>query len=95
MPDRKRRTTAGPALLAFGYVAVAPWGFLVMSGLTFVVACGMGLAAGRGTSQAFRMGALAALLSGAAVGAFRYRYRHRLEPVWQRMRRGEFRAGGR
>jgi hypothetical protein len=95
MPARKRKTSAGPALLAFGYAAVAPWGFLIMAGATFVVACGVGLAAGRDTGQAFGMASLAGLLSGVAVGTFRYRYRHRLDPIWQRMRRGEFRAGGR
>jgi hypothetical protein len=37
------------------------------------------------------MAAFAAALTGVAVGALRYRYRHRLEPAWQRMRRGEIR----
>jgi hypothetical protein len=95
MPARKRKTTAGPTLSAVGYVAVAPWGCLVAAALTFVVAGGAGLAAGRDASQVFPMAAVAALLIGAAIGGLRYRYRHRLEPIWQRMRRGEFRAGGR
>jgi hypothetical protein len=91
----KRKTTGGPLLLAVGYTAVAPWGFLVAAAATFVVACAVGLAAGRDSGQVVGMGALAAALTGVAVAAFRYRYRHRIEPVWQRMRRGEFRAGGR
>ena len=95
MPARKRRTTAGPALLAFGYVAVAPWGFAVAALVTFVVAALAGLAAGRDPGDVVPMAAIAAGLTGVAIGAFRYRYRHRLEPTWQRMRRGEFRAGGR
>ena len=92
---RKRRTTAGPTLSVVGYVAVAPWGFLAVAAAVFVVTGGAGLVAGRDSSQAFGMGSLAALFVGAAVGTFRYRYRHRLDPIWQRMRRGEFRAGGR
>jgi hypothetical protein len=95
MPARKRKATAGPTLSVVGYVAVAPWGFLAVAAIVFVVACGAGLAAGRDTGQAFGMASLAALFTGAAIATFRHRYRHRLDPIWQRMRRGEFKAGGR
>ena len=95
MPGFKRKTTGGPFLMAVGYSAAAPWGCFVVAGVTFVVACTVGLAIGRDSSQVFQMAAVAGVLAGLAVATFRYRYRHRIEPIWQKMRRGEFRPGGR
>ena len=83
----------GRGLYAISYVAVAPWGCVVAGAVALAVAFVGRLAAGSTANDALHIAGVAALLTGLPIGVVRYRYRHRLEPTWQRMRSGTFRPG--